>query len=132
MKVSYTTESGRLTFEAELPSVKHAFEFVALLQEIFEEPECGCCHSKNIKHQSRIHQDNQYLNLSCADCGAQLDIGQKKDGKGIFVKRWDKDAQQAKPNKGWYVYNRGSRTSDNYQTSGYKKPNGPGNEEAPF
>ena len=103
MKVTYTTPTGRLTFEMELASGKQAFEVVAAIQELFEEADCGCCQSKNIRCDVREYDQNKYYKLCCNDCAAQLDFGQKKDGKTLFVKRRDKEGQDL-PNRGWYIY----------------------------
>ncbi len=103
MKVTYTTGSGRLTFEVECPSGKVAFEVVAAIQELFEEPCCGACKSKNIRCDVRVFDGNKYYKLVCNDCAAQLDFGQHKEGGGLFVKRRDKDGRDM-PDGGWYVW----------------------------
>lgn len=128
MKVTYTTEGGRLAFELDADSPKTAFEAVAGLQELFEEPDCGCCKSKAIRCEVREHDGNKYYKVVCNACGAQLDFGQFKDGKGLFVKRWDKDAGRAMPNRGWYIYRKGAApaqtgapsTQTNTQSRQYK------------
>lgn len=103
MKLTYTTPNGRLAFEVDVTTGKQAFEVVAGVQELFEEPACGCCKSANIRCSVRDHDNNKYFSLVCADCGAQLDFGQKKDGKTLFCKRRDEN-KQAMPNRGWYVW----------------------------
>ena len=65
MKVIYHTANSRLTFEAELPNVKVAFEFVAVIQEMFEEPVCGCCKSDRIRPEMLDH--TAFLKAICAD-----------------------------------------------------------------
>lgn len=103
MKVVYTSASGRLSFEFEVQTGKAAFEAVAAIQELFEEPDCGMCKGKRIKCDCREFDGNKYFKLACDDCGAQLDFGQHKDGKGLFIKRKDKD-NRAIPNRGWYKW----------------------------
>ncbi len=103
MKVTYTTPNGRLVFELEVASGKQAFEVVGAIQELFEEPNCGCCSSEHIRCEVRHVDDNAYYKLLCLDCGATLDFGQKKDGKHLFVKRRGED-RQVLPNRGWYIY----------------------------
>ena len=103
VKLTYTTPNQRLTFEVEVQTGKQAFEVVAGIQELFEEADCGCCKSGNIRCNVRVHDENKYFSLVCNDCGAQLDFGQKKDGKTLFCKRRDED-KQVLPNRGWYVY----------------------------
>ena len=104
MKVTYTTANGRLTFEVECTTGKQAFEIVAGIQELFEEPACGCCKSTAIRCDVREYDNNKYFKMTCSACSAQIDFGQHKDGKGLFIKRFDKESQSALPNKGWYIY----------------------------
>ena len=73
------------------------------IQELFEEPDCGCCQSRNIRCEVRHIDNNSYFKLVCADCTAQLDFGQKKDGKSLFIKRRDENKQPL-PDRGWYVW----------------------------
>lgn len=104
MKVTYTTPNGRLQFEAELDKVKTAFEFVAHIGELFEEKSCGCCGSEHIRPQVRHHDSYIFYELRCHDCSAQLSFGQKKDGGHLFPKRYDTEAREPLPNRGWYIY----------------------------
>ena len=106
MQVKYTTPNGRLTFEQEVTTGKQAFEFVAAVQALFEEASCGCCKSESIRCNTRDHDGNRYYELTCNSCGAKMDFGQNKDGKGMFAKRTDKDTYQPLPNRGWYIYQR--------------------------
>lgn len=103
MLVRYTTPNGRLTFEIEVTNAKVAFECVAAIQELFEEPNCGACKSEAIRCDVRTIDNNQYFKLLCLGCGATLDFGQKKDGKGLFAKRLDEDKHPL-PNRGWYIW----------------------------
>lgn len=109
MKVTYTTPNGRLTFEVEVTTGKQAFEVVAAVQELFEEPNCGACGSEHIRCDTRDFDGNRYYKMVCTDCGAQLDFGQHKDGKGLFVKRSDRETREQLPNRGWYVYQHSDR-----------------------
>lgn len=103
VKVNYTTPNGRLSFEFEAQDGKAVFSWVAAIQELFEEPNCGCCQSQHIRCEVRHIDSNSYFKLLCIDCGATLDFGQKKDGKGLFAKRRDEDKSDL-PNRGWYVW----------------------------
>lgn len=104
MKVKYTTPNGRITFEAELEKVKTAFEFIAHVGELFEEKCCGCCRSENIRPQVRHHESYVFYELRCQDCDAQLSFGQKKEGGNLFPKRYDSEARQPMPDRGWHHY----------------------------
>ncbi len=104
MKVHYTSENGRLRFEIDASTPKEIFAQVATIQEVFEEPCCGKCGSKSIRFEVREFDGNSYYKLFCTSCTAQLDYGQNKDMKNLFVKRRDKDSNTALPNRGWYIY----------------------------
>jgi hypothetical protein len=104
MKLKYRTKNNRLEFEIEVPNGKAAFQCVAGIQELFEEEKCGCCQSVNIRCNVREIDNYKYFSLVCSDCEAQLDIGQKKDMKSLFVKRKDKDRNPL-ANHGWYHWN---------------------------
>lgn len=116
MKVTYTSGNGRLAIEFDCETGKAAFACIAAVQELFEEPDCGCCGSANIRCDVREFDGNQYYKLACNACGAQLDFGQHKNGKSLFVKRWDKEKNRPLPNRGWYVW-QGSRQSSESNTS---------------
>lgn len=104
MKITYTTPNGRLTSEVEVATGKSAFEIVAAIQELFEVDACGCCQSKNIRHEVREIKNNKYYKMLCKDCGATLDFGQHRDNKGLFIKWRDKDSHEPLPDGGWYIY----------------------------
>src|SRR5258708_5720082 len=78
MKVTYSSPNGRIRFEQDGLDRKKAFEFVACVQELFEEPCCGLCLLANIQCRVREYEGNKYYNLVCVDCGAQADFGQRK------------------------------------------------------
>lgn len=101
MKIRYTTPNGRLEFEMEVDTGKTAFAVVARIQELFEESECGQCGDKNIRCSVRHIDDYTYYSLVCPQCSAQLNFGQNKDGKGLFVKRKNDDGNEI-GKRGWY------------------------------
>ena len=103
--VRYKTVNDRLTFEFTCESAKQAFAGVASLQELFEETACGDCGSADVVATSREHDGNVFYGLQCRKCGAQLDIGQKKDGRNLFIRRRDQDGNVRGTN-GWYHWER--------------------------
>lgn len=111
MKMTYRTANGRLTFELETSGGKQAFEIVAAMQELFEEPCCGKCQNKDIRFDVREYGGNKYYKMCCMACGAQMDFGQNKDGKGLFAKKWDKEQNKPSDNGGWYIYQRDESSS---------------------
>lgn len=103
MKARYVSPDTRLTVEFDATGVKEIFESLASLQEVFEEPACGCCGSARIRCDVRTPQTFKYFQLICGDCNARLDFGQSKDMLRLFAKRVDKNNEPI-PNRGWYVY----------------------------
>ena len=63
MKATYQTANGRLTFEFEAESNKEMVSQLAHIQEIFEEPACGCCKSDRIRFDLREFDGNKYYKL---------------------------------------------------------------------
>jgi hypothetical protein len=118
MKVTYTSANGRLAFEFESETDKKLVTQLAHIQEVFEEPACGCCKSERIRFDVREFDKNLYYKLLCDDCGATLDFGQHKTGDTLFVKRFEKDTREPLPNRGWYQY---GKSPDPTPT----KPSGP-------
>jgi hypothetical protein len=134
VKVTYTTSNGRIKFEAELEKVKTAFEFIAHVGELFEEKACGCCKSENIRPQVRHHESFVFYELRCQDCDAQLSFGQKKEGGNLFPKRYDTEARQAMPDRGWHHYEPVTTTNGRpqQQPPQQQQPQQQRREEIPF
>jgi hypothetical protein len=104
MKAHYKTRSGRIVFEVEGEGAKAIFKAVSELQEIFESDEsCGACQGQNFQYRVRTVDDNDYFEIHCRDCQANLAIGQTKKGS-LFPKRKDADGKPL-PNRGWKVWN---------------------------
>jgi hypothetical protein len=101
MRVRYTRGNLQIEFDAEGPRL--AFERLAAVQELFCEPDCGCCKSTDLICTTRDWNDSTIYNLKCVACGSQLDVGQRRADDGLFFKRNDKDKRPL-PNRGWYVY----------------------------
>lgn len=115
MKVIYRVNES-ISFEFEgIQTGKAAFEVVAATQELFGESSCGCCKSPHVRCNVRHVGEVVYYSIACDDCRAQLDFGQKKDGKGMWPKR-TKDGQIL-PNRGWYVYDGSRREEDGHRQS---------------
>lgn len=104
MEIRRILPDGKTTFVMEAATPKEAFSKLALVDELFSEKECGCCHSADIKFVQRKVENGFYLEMRCQKCGAQLAYGQNKEGGGIFVKKWDSEKRCAMPNGGWYIY----------------------------
>jgi hypothetical protein len=106
VEITYTTPNGRIQIRQEITKGKDAFEFVAKVQELFEEEACGCCHGKEIRCQVRKHDDYKFFEYVCMnpECGARLAFGQHKEGGTLFPKRWDAERQAAMPDNGWSIW----------------------------
>lgn len=103
MKMIYAA-SPELTFEVEVGNSKDAFAKLHEIQDVFTENSCGCCESKNVRFDVREFDGNTYYKMLCRDCRAQFEFGSHREGGTLFGKRWDKEAKQEKPNRGWFVF----------------------------
>lgn len=121
MRVQYTTSNGRLVFESDVSTPKEAFEWLATIQELFEEPSCGLCHAVNWQCDVREFDGNAYYKLTCRDCGATLDCGQRRDGSNLFIKRKDADGHPL-PHHGWYHYTPSDAARTPTGTSATRRP----------
>jgi hypothetical protein len=116
MKVRYATANSRLQFEFDAATTKEAVEFLAVIQELFEETTCRQCGSEHVKFDVRNYDGNTYYKLRCDDCYATLDFGQRRDGVNLFLKRKDADGHWM-PNRGWYRYHESNQPrSDENET----------------
>src|SRR5262245_36020049 len=107
MKATFTI--NQLQFELQAETGLELFQQAAQIQEIFEaETECGCCESENIRYAYRVIDDYKFYELVCRECGAQFKFGQHKKDGSLFPKRKD-DAGNFLPNRGWSVFQHGSR-----------------------
>jgi hypothetical protein len=104
MKVHWKAGGGRLMFEVEAETAKDLFRSLARLQEIFEaDTACGCCGKTELRFTVRTVQDNEFFELTCLQCGAELSFGQRKKGGELFPRR-NNDTGNALPNRGWKKY----------------------------
>jgi hypothetical protein len=100
MKVEYTSADGRLKCVFEGDDQKKLFEQIADFQEVFEEPDCGACKSRDIRFVARANAGNTFYEMHCLGCGAQLQFGVNKSGGTLFPKR--KDDEGMMPHRGWH------------------------------
>ena len=125
MKVTYT--SGKISVEIEADTQIELFQQLANFQEIFAETKCGKCGSEHTKYVCRLDKDeNDWLEVVCQECRAEVIFGRAKKGGVIYPKiRWDQlsEKQQEQraneqayaekhygylPNKGWFNFQRES------------------------
>lgn len=100
MKATLSLLNRRLVVTAEGADVKQMFRELGQMAEVFEcDSQCGACGSLDIRPGFRSVDGFDYYSLCCSACGAQLSLGQRKDG-GLFVKRKDEQGRPL-PDNGW-------------------------------
>lgn len=67
-------------------TAKDLFAEIAMAYELFNESECGLCHSKNIHPAHRVADKFHFYEYHCRDCKARLSLGQQ-DGGALFPVR---------------------------------------------
>ena len=89
MKVQITKLVGKstLTFEVEgekeIDAVSKAAAFATMPDQ------CGMCKSKNVALDSNKAESFIFVKIKCLDCKARSQMGQFKDGSGVFFKKWE-------------------------------------------
>lgn len=104
MELTYSTDGGRVQIKQELSKAKDAFQFLSIMQEMFDEEACGCCHSTRTRCEVREVDDFKYYQRTCQECHARLEFGQHKNEKTLFAKRWDTERKAPLPDNGWFVW----------------------------
>ena len=108
VEVQYKSRNGRLLFKIEGSGPKELFKGIAAVQEVFEiDDACGCCKSTDVVFRVRTIDNNDFYEIVCRACHAQLSYGQRKTGGGLWVKRLDEE-KRALPDRGWSVYRGGA------------------------
>ena len=90
MKINITKKIGKatLTFqvegEKEIDALFKASGFTTI-------PEvCGLCHSEEVSLDGNKADGYLFVKVKCLKCGARSQMGQLKDGSGIFWKPFEK------------------------------------------
>jgi len=104
MRVTYTSNNGRISAEFESDTQRELFEQLSRFQEVFDEGSCGKCSSEKLRCVVRTVEDNHYYEIRCTECSAKLEFGSMKKGGGLFPKRKDKDGNWL-PDRGWVKWN---------------------------
>jgi len=103
--IRYNAGNG-MWIEVEAENVKAAVSAMATYQEVFAEPDCGCCGHKAIIWECRQDKEgNDYYAIHCPKCNAQLSFGQTRVGERLFTKR-----KEHPKTRGWYHWQ--PRSSD--------------------
>ena len=107
MLIRYKALGGQLEVEFDATGEKDLFTKLGPIQELIDQCKCGKCKSTHVRFNHRVHGEYDFYELKCADCGAALGFGQRKDGSGLFPKRKDTDGNLL-PDGGWSIYVPGS------------------------
>jgi hypothetical protein len=96
VKALYRTKNSRITFEVTGETQKEIFRQISDLQEVFEAYDtCGLCNSTRIVYRTRTVEGNDFFELACLDCSAEMPYGQHKQGGTLFPKQWRQGVRQA-------------------------------------
>lgn len=107
VKAHYRTFNGRLVFEVEgeTQKAKAIVKAICELHQIFEGlSSCGCCDSTEIRLNLRTVESNEYYGWLCSKCGAELSLGQHKNGRTLFPKGLAGDEH-----RGWKRFERSQK-----------------------
>ena len=107
MEAQYRAFNGRLVIKVEGANIKDIFKAISPIAEVLDQDQvCGACKSPNIRLRHRVTTKGRdsfdYYELACGACSARLELGQLKQGGGLFPKR--KDDNGYLPNFGWTKY----------------------------
>lgn len=100
MEATYKTRTGHLMIKVEAQNQKQLFKALAETQDIFEaDSQCGCCNSLKIRFSVRTIDGNEFYELRCEECKAQLSYNQHRNNTTLYLKRKESDQ-----NRGWKIW----------------------------
>lgn len=101
MEFSFKMNIGKGQLEFKSNSIKDIHKTAAIYGLLPKQ--CSCCGSTDVYLNFKNPGGNDYYGIACKDCGAELNLHQKKEG-GFFVKRdekmqvWQSNQQQPQQN----------------------------------
>ena len=101
MKLIYRSPGGRIEVETEVKDQRELVSTLGQLQELCEEPDCGMCGSKSLRHDHRKAGGYDYYELKCRGCGARLAYGQSNPVGQLWPKRRGENGEKL-PARGWH------------------------------
>lgn len=102
--IELTTTIGNYTIKVEGESQIDAFDRMAEMAELIScGSACGKTGNTDVIPVVRKKDDYCFREWKCVSSGAALQLGQKKDGTGLFPKRKSKDGEWH-DNHGWLDY----------------------------
>ena len=109
MRATVQTHCGQI--EVEGTTQAELFERMASAVEVFDQTYCGLCKSERIVPVCRHSDKYTFFQYQCRECGAELKMGQVKEGGRLFpVRKLDRDGRPDSDkgttgsHNGWYVY----------------------------
>lgn len=126
-----------------------AVKEMSLYQEILSEEKCGRmdCGSTEVRFEHRLAQGYDFYGMTCMKCRARIDLGQIKEGDGMWFKRKLPNGEYDKDHNGWYMWKerqdqprQGEQTAHPTGGQAYSEPivtnapgpNAPKDEDVPF
>ena len=104
MIVRYRSANGHLEFQFDAPTQKDVWAKLAAIQQCFEIKCCGRCQSQKLEFKHiTTGEGYEYLKMHCVECTAQLNMGQHKEGGGLWPKTRDTDGNEMECG-GWSVW----------------------------
>jgi len=79
---------GNGMLEYQSPDIKTVHKFSAIWGALPQT--CQVCQGKNVILNHKSPGGNDYYGIRCIDCGAELNLHQKKEGGGFYIKSDDK------------------------------------------
>ena len=95
---------GKAWVEVDAGTPKDAIRAIAPYYEVFGQASCGLCGGTNLGVGYRTPSGNDYYYVTCLSCGAQLDLGQHKEGGTLFAKRKLPTGEYDTNHLGWYKW----------------------------
>lgn len=83
-KIGKSTLSFEVEGEKEIDTLAKASAFTTMPDR------CELCQSENVVLDSNKAEGFTFVKIKCLDCNARSQMGQFKDGSGIFFKKWEK------------------------------------------
>lgn len=77
---------GSIPVQVEASNLKDLIKESSFFAELPTECTCG---SQHLVPRHRKHEDNDFYEILCQDCGQTMGIGQHKTGNTLFVKKSD-------------------------------------------
>lgn len=82
--IKATIAIGKMRLELEAQNMKDVFKWSGVYSNLPKK--CDACQSDNLYLSHKSPKGNDYYSLKCADCSAEANFGQTKDGGNLYYK----------------------------------------------